>query len=204
MYKMKIIVVSLLFLSFTMYSCLSDKEETYDKEWRAYQEGVYDGIRDLKDKDGQSVYYAITSQSGLGQVYCRPSDFITKRMDGDFSQKEPNVYGTSATRALPQKPIYITDSVEVRYQGWLYALDGTLTIFDPGTEADKNNVPIAGFSLGSVVDGFRTALMDMTIDEERIVCIPYNMGYGVNAYSSIPGFTTLFFDVKLLKIYSQP
>lgn len=200
--KIKTFITILLFLTIGMYSCLDTNNTSYDEEWKAYQEEVYSGIQTLKEEDGQYIYYEVTSESGLGRVYCRASDFITKRMTGNFDQKEPDVYGP-ATRSTPQKPVYITDSVIVRYQGWYYNTDGKFITFD-GTEGDNNNNAQAGFRLGSVTDGFRTALMDMSVGEERIVCMPANMGYGSTAKGSIPAYTTLFFDIKLLELYQQP
>ena len=48
----------------------------------------------------------------------------------------------------------------------------------------------------------------MKIDEQTEVCIPYLLGYGtLGSYSSgvqiIPGYTTLWYKIKLLNIYDE-
>lgn len=212
----KIIFILGVALSTLFTSCLSDNDDNKtDFTWKNYQDKVYDDIRVLSDANGR-IYTELKSESGDGSVYWKNSDFITERMQGDFNQERPEVY--PETRSSQPKPSAITDSVIIRYMGWYYNTDGEFTVFD-GTEGISgnstsdpnigyNNNKVSGMSVSGVIDGFRTALMDMTINEERIICIPSNLAYGsTNQYNSngqitIPAYTTLFFDIKLLKIYS--
>lgn len=201
MKKNNFLVIALLLSLVWLSSCVKDETVKLDPEWRAFQDDVYDRVGAYKDESGDLVYKALKSESGAGRVYWKSSDFITKRMMGDFEQEEPVIFPKSIQVVNePIKPTYITDSVVVRYQGWYLDKEDKFVVFD--TTEDTNNVATAGFSVGGVVDGFRTILMDMTVNEERIVCIPQTMGYGANTSTSIPPYTTLFFDVKLLEIYS--
>ena len=199
--------------SLSFVSCMSDDDDDdIDYEWKDYQTKVYNDISVLTDDTTKErIYTPLKSESGNGSVYWKTSDFITNRMNADFSQKYPDV-GYPATKASAVKPSALTDSVVVRYEGWYYDKNGKFTIFDPGTEVisgnkppytgTNNNTSGTQLAVSGVVDGFRTIVMDMTVNDERIVCIPYNMGYGSRAQSSIPAYTTLFFDIKLLKIIS--
>ena len=56
----------------------------------------------------------------------------------------------------------------------------------------KRNCPEA-FRLNEVIDGWQIAL-------QRMVYIPYTVGYGTRTSGPIPAFSTLIFEVKLLGI----
>ena len=194
--------------SISFISCMSDDDDEIDYEWKDYQTKIYDDISVLSDDSGERIYAVLKSESSNGSIFWKTSDFITNRMKGDFSQQRPNAY--LATRSTSTKPSAMTDSVVVRYEGWYYDKAGDFKRFD-GTESitetkppyvGSDNVTSTGFGVSKVVDGFRTAIMDMVVNEERIICMPANMGYGATAQSTIPANTTLFFDIKLLKIYS--
>lgn len=199
----------ILFCSMSFSSCLSDDDDDVDYDWKNYQTSVYDNISTLSNSSGERIYTGLKSESGNGYVYWKSSDFITNRIKGDFNQKQPDVY--TLTRSTSVKPSALTDSVAVRYEGWYYDKDGEFVRFD-GTESisetkppyigTNNNVTLLTSYLYNLTDGFRTTIMDMEINEERITCIPAILGYGSTATTSIPANTTLFFDIKLLKIYS--
>lgn len=209
MQKSKLIFIGILsILILGLVSCLDTKDENKYLEWRDSQDKIYDKIVTYKNpEDGKISYYGIASESGGGNIYARSSDFITKRMEGDFDIEEPVAFpgqeedeDNNKIYRTQTRPIYITDSVVVRYQGWFLTEEEKPIIFD--TTENTNNVGSAGFGVGSVVDGFRTGLMSMNVGEELIICIPNNLGYGMAQSGGIPPYTTLFFDVKLLEIYT--
>lgn len=92
-----------------------------------------------------------------------------------------------------------TSKVKVYYKGYLY--DGT--VFDNGTSITERP---AEFELGgsSVVRGFSVAIQNMVVGDKWEIVIPYHLGYGTSKYGSIPGYTTLFFEVELLEIDRYP
>ena len=116
-----------------------------------------------------------------------------KTTDYIVVQKLENGAGTTS-------PLH-TDSVEVHYQGWLlpsrhyptgmmfdYSYEGA---FDPVVAS-----PVA-FYTGGVVEGFQTALQHMHRGDHWKVYIPYQLGYKESESGSIPGYSTLIFELRL-------
>ncbi len=53
-------------------------------------------------------------------------------------------------------------------------------------------------SVDGVIVGFSTALQHMHRGDHWRVTIPYQLGYGISDYNSIPGYSTLIFDIRLV------
>ena len=103
-----------------------------------------------------------------------------------------------------ESPLY-TDSVWVAYRGRLipttsYA-DGY--VFDQSYEGDFSwhTADMSKFAVGSLVEGFSTALMDMKPGDHWRVHIPYALGYGSAEKTSIPAYSDLIFDIALLDFW---
>ena len=74
--------------------------------------------------------------------------------------------------------------------------------FIDGKEFDnsyKRNYPEA-FRLCDVIDGWQLALQQMHEGDKWMIYIPYELGYGAKACAGIPAFSTLVFEVELIKI----
>lgn len=103
------------------------------------------------------------------------------------------------------KPLF-TDSVSTHYRGQLIPLyDGSKVVFDQSFQGNLNQdiaVPVT-FSVSGVVEGWQTALQEMVEGDRWEVYIPYGMGYGTYGSSDIPGYSTLVFDMTLVKIYTN-
>lgn len=198
----------LLNISIVLFFCLSalslascsDDDNNYEvsQEWRDYQASWVEKVRDAV-KEG--VYTPIRSESRLDYIYWRTSDYITNNMAGDFDKDGPEALPeVKSTLSTVREEVYETDQVELRYEGWYYNSEGNKVIFDSTeTGTNGNNQGTSTFTVNGTVDGFKTALLDMKVGDEWIVCIPYKLGYGTSGSSSIPGYTTLFFDIKLLR-----
>lgn len=114
---------------------------------------------------------------------------------GDYVVAEKLKEGSGITSPL------LTDSVEVHYMGRLlpspsYAqgliFDRSYAgIFDPELATPSK------FLVSGVVRGFATALMHMHRGDHWRVYIPYQLGYGSSSRSTIPGYSTLIFDLQL-------
>lgn len=184
MNKNFLILAVLLGVLISFGSCVNDDDDnTVSQEWKTYNEQQV-------IKASSSGYTARSSQSGNGNVYWKSID--------DF------VPGDAPS--IDKYPIF-TDSVSVRYEGWFFRLDDTKYTFD-STEGDKNGIVLRTRVNGGLIDGFATMLQNMRIDEQVEVCIPYRLGYGTaGSYSSgvqiIPGYTTLWFKIKLVNIYDE-
>ncbi len=55
--------------------------------------------------------------------------------------------------------------------------------------------------VGSLIDGYTTALQRMHIGDRWRVYVPYTLAYGTSDYNSIPGYSTLVWDITLLGYY---
>jgi FKBP-type peptidyl-prolyl cis-trans isomerase FklB len=85
------------------------------------------------------------------------------------------------------------DQVTVHYTGKL--LDGT--VFDSSVERGE---PIT-FGVSEVIPGWTEALQLMKEGDKWTLYIPYNLGYGERgAGPQIPPYSTLVFDVELIKV----
>ncbi len=86
-----------------------------------------------------------------------------------------------------------TDKVRCHYEGTL--IDGT--VFD---SSYKRNQP-ADFGLNQVIPGWTEGVQLMKEGAKYRFFIPYLLGYGEQgAGSSIPPYSTLIFDVELIKV----
>lgn len=94
-----------------------------------------------------------------------------------------------------------TDSVDVHYAGRLlpsrsypqgFLFDSSYSgTFDPELSTPSK------FAVSGVVRGFATALMRMHRGDRWRIYIPYQLGYGSSARTTIPAYSTLIFEVQL-------
>lgn len=87
---------------------------------------------------------------------------------------------------------------KVEYAYSLSLISGEKVEVDQVMEAtilDRENT-----SATPLIRGMQLALQHMTVGEEWEVVIPWQLGYGSYSMSSIPAYSTLIFEVKLLKI----
>ena len=86
------------------------------------------------------------------------------------------------------------DLVEVHYVG----------TFSDGKKFDSSRDRGTPFSFtlgaGGVIKGWDRGLVGMKEGGIRKLTIPPELGYGMNDYSSIPGGSTLLFEVELLRV----
>lgn len=191
----KLFALAVLFCSLFFFGACSDDDDVVDEEWKAYNEEI------VKKAAANSEYKSRASLSGNGSVYWKNTNF--------FEEKK-SISSKSTESGTP----YSTDSVVVRYEGWYFLKDGTKVVFD-STEGDANAQTGRGFRISGsdssgnftgVIDGWITMLINMKVDDAVEVCIPYQLAYGTSGnydsygYQIIPGCTTLWFNIKLLKI----
>jgi FKBP-type peptidyl-prolyl cis-trans isomerase len=86
----------------------------------------------------------------------------------------------------------LTDTVVCHYKGSF--LNGN--VFD---ESYTKGQPIQ-FALTGVISGWTEALQLMPVGSKYKLYVPYQLGYGVNDYYSIPGGSLLIFEVELVSI----
>ena len=106
-----------------------------------------------------------------------------------------------------------TDYVQLHYRAWLmpseYISEDNVTkeekmlvfsqtyygYFDP-----KTAVPVT-MAVNGLIEGFQTALQYMVEGDEWYVYIPQQLGYGAEASSAVPAYSTLLYLIKLVGIY---
>lgn len=133
--------------------------------------------------------------------------FHTYKSVPSINELNPNVNDYVYCKVLSEgtgtvSPVY-TNTVSTHYRGRLIPLyDGTELVFDQsykGTLNPEVAMPVE-FSVGGVIEGWTTALQYMVEGDRWEVYIPYDLAYGTSGSSSIPGYSTLIFDMQLVEI----
>lgn len=123
--------------------------------------------------------------------------YITDNPNFSFTKKPSGLYYyelVTGTGIMPVKH----DTAYVKYTGKF--LNGT--IFDTNVgKADTLKVPV---DEGWVIAGFDEGITYMKVGGKSTFMIPSYLGYGSSQYYSIPGYSTLLFDVELVKVKPGP
>lgn len=186
-------------LSAVLTSCSKDTEavDVY-ADWQNRNLAYMDSIVSVYKKPPQGetwerfLDYKLQISSGGGvQVWDDKLDYVYVKV------LERNVDN-------PGRSPMGTDTVQVHYAGKL--INGTQ--FDAsysGTWNPDVSMPVS-FQVSSLRSGWTTALLHMYEGDHVELYIPYTMAYGTSgtsgssASNTIPGYSTLIFDVRLEKI----
>lgn len=191
-------LIGLLFVtSLSIVSC-SESDGTEDKyaDWEVRNQRYIDSIATVAEANqGEGVgQWRIIRSYKLGElglnetgkvnenVYCK----ILAKGDGDTS------------------PLF-TDSVSVHYKGQLIPLnDGQNVVFQKsynGEELDLETDVPRGFWLNStLITGWPTALQKMKAGDRWELYIPSDLGYKEDGSGTIPGYSTLIFDMYVVNV----
>ena len=184
----------IMFLCFIGFACItscseSDEESTEFDDWQSKNESYFSGIY----TKASSAISAGDNKWKIFRVYSKVGHITASQTD-DIVVEVLNVGSGKDT------PLF-TDSVRVHYEGRLIPTnsypDGY--VFDKSWTGSYNlqtMIPTK-FAVSGVVDGFCTALMNMRAGDRWRVYIPYQLGYGSTATSTIPAYSTLIFDITL-------
>ncbi len=143
-----------------------------DKVYRDEQKKIADAKSAIAKKAGEDFLAANKTKPGVMTTATGLQYKVTKE----------------GTGASPSK----TDKVTVHYHGTLP--DGT--IFDSSVD---RGTP-ATFGLNQVISGWTEGLQLMKEGGKTTFYIPQALGYGARGQGKIPAFSTLIFDVELIKI----
>ena len=183
-------LITLFAIMVAFASCGNDdNEEEYKRTlaWKELNDKIYD------DAAATGEYRKLLSGTGNGEVLYKTSSVIVS----------PRLIEITDT------PPLFTDSVVCRYIGWYFDENLEKVTFDSTESEDGNNGGLGtGFRVNGVVPGWTDILQTMNIGDEREICLPYMLGYGSAGLTSgtttiIPAYTTLFFNIKLLKVYRK-
>ena len=182
--KIKIIHSIMLLSAMLILVASCDKTETFDDRWKLANEAQFAKIA------ANPEYTKINSQSANGFIMYK----MLKEGDG----------------ASP----FFNSKVKVLYTGWYkndwsqpdsYTNDkGNLIqnriVFD--TTGDQNPIPRT-YTVGQMIDGFSTALQHMQVGDKWEIWIPWKLGYDEAGNNSIPGYTTLVFEIELVEVIEE-
>lgn len=132
-------------------------------------------VSELKDKDSVSLMQHLGTLKDVKKTASGLRYVVTKKMDGRQAVKG--------------------DNVSLRYKGYL--LNGE--VFDGNTD---NSRPPFDFKLGTgqVIQGWDEGVALMKEGEEFTFIIPWSLAYGERGTGPIPAYSSLIFEVKLIKI----
>ena len=183
---------------FGLSSCSEDTAEENDFEnWQQRNEVFFASLED-----------SLASNAGIGvgqwqkiKSYSKDS-LLTTGSNTDCIYVKVLEQSTSTT---DQERPMAKDSIRLSYQGRLiptklyaqgFVFDGTVY----GAYNPETNAMVSFKMSSSLVPGFYTALLHMRRGDTWRVYIPYQLGYGISANGSIPGYSTLIFDLTLFEI----
>lgn len=92
------------------------------------------------------------------------------------------------------KAVETGNTITVHYAGYFT----TGKKFD--SSHDRNEPFEVTIGVGYVIKGWDLGIIGMKTGGKRKLTIPYDLGYGKYGAGEIPGFTTLIFEIELLKI----
>lgn len=159
----------------TLTGCFDDDDTDYTA-WRQRNLDFIDSVASLKT-DGVELYERIVPE-------WQPGTFVLMRWH--------NNRALTAGRLSP----WSTSTVDIKYKG--YPAYGAP--FDSSYRATRWGDSIYRTTPQKNVTGFHAALVNMHEGDSVTVIMPYQAGYGSSAYGNIKPYSTLIFDIKLVKV----
>lgn len=177
----KILFAILAFLLVLLMACSpGSSDEDLWKEYREWREINNTWLAEQQarvDASGDKYYETLVAP-------WNPKGYVLIHYFNDRAATEGNL-----------SPLF-TSSVDVKYHGTLY----NATPFDSSYTMTAYGPGIARFSLNSVIEGWSLALCEMRCGDTAEVLIPYSMAYGTAGSGSIPPYSNLKFNIKLVDI----
>lgn len=186
-----------LLLSLMAVTSCSETDDTIEEyaDWQNVNETYF---KNLFDNTQSKIASGDTSWKII-RSYSMPED----KEDAIYKQKPEDciVVHVKKNGQGTDSPLF-TDKATVHYQGHLLP-SATYTsgyVFDKSFYGSFNEATAtpSTFEVSGLVDGFATALQKMHKGDEWEVYIPYQLGYGKKTSNSIPGYSTLVFDITLV------
>lgn len=201
-----IFLTPLLTLALTGLVSCSEDDDTVEEypNWLKTNETFFNRLSDsvqnvIAQNPSQTEWKRIKCWSKQDSVTGKNSDYVLVKVI------------ESAPSTETASPLY-TDTVSIHYAGSLLPS----TTYTSGYVFDRSfnepfdeevSVPCKKYPVNGYVDGFATALQRMRRGDHWLVYIPCELAYGTSDYSSssgisIPGGSTLVFDLRLVDFWS--
>ena len=170
------IILAVLLLT----ACGKDKDDPYLEAWKQQNEQAFNNLANNPD------YMELHIPGSVGSIYVR----VLQKGEG--------------------KRTYYNSRVEVYYKGWFVVTNDNYAIkadkvfdqrlFDDGV-AFKVAISreVEGDSYASIIEGWSIALQYMVEGDKWEVWIPHLLAYGEKGKLGIPAYSTLAFEIELVK-----
>lgn len=150
------------------------------------------------DDDNHLERWMVANQEALNAI-AKNTEYKELKSPGN----EGSIYYKVLEEGDGTDSIYYTSTVACYYKGWFVA-DYPELGFENGDVFDQklfdDGTPY-NISVGSgVIKGWTTALQHMKQGDKWEIWVPYQLGYGRSGYLSIPGYSTLVFEMEILKV----
>lgn len=159
---------------FSASSCNgTDEWDTYE-QWRKENEKWVSQQGSLIAPDGKAYYERVNAEWNRGA-------YVLMHFFNDRNATAGNL-----------SPMW-TSTVQVKYKGRLYndvAFDSSYTAVDS----------LFTCAPGDVIAGWGLALQNMHVGDSARVIIPWQLAYGSTSTGTIPAYSALQFDIKLVNI----
>lgn len=179
----KFYLLPALLIALTFAACNETAEVGEYDNWRERNEAFIDSL--------QRVYDAKTDPALKKVVYPRDKSI-------NIFYKELERSPNSPTPTATERPKY-TSTVKMAYRGMLI----NEKVFDTnmsGANFDPDTDTPATFAVNQLIGGW-TELLQVMIPGQRFEAyIPYQAAYGTSGSGTIPGYSTLIFDMELLDV----
>jgi peptidylprolyl isomerase/FKBP-type peptidyl-prolyl cis-trans isomerase FklB len=163
---------------------------------------LFAGTSCEKDKEDHTQVWMTANQIAFSAIKADP-EYRELKSSGN----EGSIYYKVITKGEGTNPIYYTSAITCYYKGWFVAdypqygiKKGTIfqqKLFDNSTPV---TFAVNDKSLGK---GWKTALQHMVKGDKWEIWIPYQLGYGREKSGSIPGYSTLVFEIEIVTVDGQ-
>lgn len=170
-------------LSGLFVSCSLDKDNDKDKDyadWQALNDAFVQSKADETNPDGTKVYTKVIPA-------WNNNAYVLMRWFNDTTLTAENF-----------RPLY-TSTIDCKYIGRLYDNEPFDSSYNNITPADS----IYRTKLTSVISGWTIAFERMHVGDSVEVIVPYQQGYGTQWSGSIPPYSALVFNIKLVDVVAE-
>lgn len=179
MKRLPILLMAVMTIGLSFIACDNDDDDVKTIiKWRNDNNSWLAEKQAMKNSDGTPYYNMVIPRWD-------PSSFVLVHY---FNER------TTDPNAL--KPLY-TSTVDVRYELHLY----NDVPCDSSTLLTENGPGIYRAPLNSLIDGWAAAVCEMNVGDTAEVIIPYALGYGSTSSGSVPAYSNLRFNIRLVDIY---
>ncbi len=183
---------------FVLASCSTSGKQDEYHDWQKRNEDFISGISAKADK---SITPDEAVEGDLFRILQYDMDPSKEHSISNYVYCEVIQSGSGSGHPV------LTDSISIHYRGRLMPTDEHPDgfIFD-----QSYNTPEASpflsvpkeFVVSGLVKGMTTALQNMSEGDAWRLYIPYQLGYGSSSRNEIPAYSTLIFDVTLVKFWT--